>query len=97
MYHHLEIMIKLRYAELLANAETARLIGNGKQELLSSVAKLELVANKDAANLNYTIAPGQGSDVLKHPNTDQLLQAAKSEDQETDVLGEVIFFKKSVF
>ena len=98
MYGHLEIMIKLRYAELLAEAKTAQMLKIAKRDVISRAAQLQRSAEgKDAPNLNYTIAAGQGEAVLKTPHTDQLLQAAKSESQDADDLGEVIFFKKSVF
>lgn len=98
MYDHLEIMIKLRYAELLAEAKTARMLKIAKRDDISRASQLHRsTEDKDAPNLNYTLAAGHGEAVLKTPHTDQLLKAAKSESQDTDELGEVIFFKKSVF
>jgi hypothetical protein len=98
MFNHLEIMIKLRCAELLAEAKNAQMLKITKRDVLSRASQLQRSAeDKDAPNLNYTITAGQGEAVLKTPHTDQLLKAAKSESQDTDDLGEVIFFKKSVF
>lgn len=98
MYDHLKITFKLRCAELLAKAETARLLRAAETLILVLPAQIERFADiEDASNLNYTTASGQGADVLKPPHTDQLPRAAKSECQESDDLGEVIFFKKSAF
>ena len=91
MFDQLEIMIKLRCEELLAESKTLHLLRVAKVELLPRAAQQKRFGDKqDIPNLTYTLAEGQGETVLKTPHTEQLLQAAKIEDQESDDLGEVI-------
>lgn len=101
MYDHLEIMIKMRYAELLEDARVGELLAESKAQLLSRAERLSQDTIEDASNLTYVVSTGQEESVLKSPNTKQLFKAAKNEMSDEmmteDDLSEVIFFKKSVF
>lgn len=98
-YEYIFTLIKLRHAELLASSEVARLLEKTKDKLLTNAEQIRLQADKKKTRLkhNYTIAHGQGDSLLKTPQTDQLISAAKYEAITAEALEDVIFFKKSIF
>ncbi|MDH3943816.1 MAG: hypothetical protein OEV06_06985 [Anaerolineae bacterium] len=98
MYEKIFAHLRLRCDELLASAETARLLERSRDALMSRAAQIAaLEEHQSASPVSYTLAAGQGREVLKTPHTDQLLAGARKDDPDSDVLEEVIFFTKSVF
>lgn len=100
MYDHLEILIKMRYAELLEEARITRLVAESKAQLLSRAHNPDQNIDEDATNPTYVVSSGQEESFLKSPHTGQLINAAKGEVDETmdeHDLSEVIYFKKSVY
>ncbi|MEK6256233.1 MAG: hypothetical protein N2C13_02805 [Chloroflexota bacterium] len=97
MYDRLKIMIKLRYAELLRQAKTKQLITAAKAQLLSRAAQLSDNPNGSVSPVSSVITPAQAEIAINSPKTGQLVEVAKGEMIEDEDLGEVFFFKKSVF
>lgn len=98
MYENIFSSIRLRYDELLASAEISHLLERSRHQLMSRAAQIDALAkDQSALPVSYTVASGQGPEVLKTPHTDKLLAAAKKDDHDNEVLGEVFFFNKSIF
>lgn len=101
MFDRLEFMIKLRYAELLREAKTARLIVVTKAQLFTRVAQVSDNLTYDPFDSTSANSSVQRKSAISSPDDSELNEAAKGDIRAEmiadDDLSEVFFFKKSVF